>query len=167
MAMPRPNFENTALRANILNFLLCRLTTSPHNNGRGWLEFPAGTVEGLTMGDRAVASLTVRICSSVVQVSCTRMVAGRAPSDPSPNGQSAGTSTYSDVIEMRLTSTIAGCRVFALRTSLVTLAGLAIGDVRAQAAARQPTPIQFSLERPIEAAAAPFLLAAARGLFGS
>jgi NitT/TauT family transport system substrate-binding protein len=95
------------------------------------------------------------------------MVAGCAPSDPSSNDQSACTSANSDVIEMRLTSTIAGCRVFALLTSLVTLACLATGEVRAQGGAREPIPIQFSLDRPIDAAAAPFLLAAARGLFGS
>jgi NitT/TauT family transport system substrate-binding protein len=43
----------------------------------------------------------------------------------------------------------------------------AAGESRAAGEARQPVAIQFSLDRPMDAAAAPFLMAATSGLFGA
>jgi NitT/TauT family transport system substrate-binding protein len=60
-----------------------------------------------------------------------------------------------------------------LRSLSTLLIGLAVfarvgtADSLAADPARQPTPIQFSFDRPINASAAPFVLAAADGLFGS
>ena len=64
------------------------------------------------------------------------------------------------------------CRLSALsRVLLASLAWLcAAGLTRRRPAAdepRQPLAIQFSLDRPIDAAAAPFVLASARGLFSA
>ena len=42
-----------------------------------------------------------------------------------------------------------------------------MGEGWAQGEARQPVPIQFTLDRPIDAGAAPFILASSRGLFGA
>src|SRR5258707_12124430 len=64
---------------------------------------------------------------------------------------------------MRVSQTIAA------RCFLASLIGL-LGIVCLGAAAgevRQPIAIQFSLDRPINAGAAPFVMAAADGLFGS
>jgi NitT/TauT family transport system substrate-binding protein len=61
----------------------------------------------------------------------------------------------------------------AVRCSLALLTGLAVfacfsaAERLAADSARQPTAIQFSFDRPIDASAAPFVLAAADGLFGS
>src|SRR5258707_12160847 len=60
-------------------------------------------------------------------------------------------------------------QTFAARCFLALLIGR-VGIVRLGAAAgevRQPIAIQFSLDRPINAGAAPFVMAAADGLFGS
>src|ERR1700680_4541890 len=64
---------------------------------------------------------------------------------------------------MRVTPTIA------LRFVLAVLTGLSglTGNSRAQGEARPPLAVQFSLDRPLDAGAAPFVLAASRGLFGS
>lgn len=69
-------------------------------------------------------------------------------------------------VPMRVTSTIAVRCISALLTGLLGLACFG-GEGRTQGEARQPVPIQLSLDRPIDAAAAPFLLASAGGLFGS
>jgi NitT/TauT family transport system substrate-binding protein len=50
---------------------------------------------------------------------------------------------------------------------LLVLAGLSPGKSLAEGEVRQPVAIQFSLDRPIDASAAPFLMAAASGSFGS
>ena len=50
---------------------------------------------------------------------------------------------------------------------LCTVAGLMAGDVLAADEPRPPLAIQFSLDRPIDAAAAPFVMASAGGLFGA
>jgi NitT/TauT family transport system substrate-binding protein len=61
----------------------------------------------------------------------------------------------------------------ALRCFLASLIGLVgfacfgAGESRAAGEVKQPIAIQFSLDRPINAGAAPFVLAAADGLFGS
>src|SRR3954471_18931481 len=68
-------------------------------------------------------------------------------------------------LQMRVASTIA-C-VLALATGLLGRADFGIGEALAQGEARQPLAIQFSLDRPIDAAAAPLVLASARGLFAS
>ena len=58
-------------------------------------------------------------------------------------------------------------------TSLLGLLGLgfglgvSLGECAAAGETRPPVAIQFSLDRPIDASAAPFVLAASRGLFGS
>ncbi len=54
-------------------------------------------------------------------------------------------------------------------TSLLGLLslGFGLGECRAASETRPPVAIQFSLDRPIDASAAPFVLAASRGLFGS
>ena len=62
---------------------------------------------------------------------------------------------------------MAGSCILALMTGLFSFACFGVGEVHAQGEARRPVAIQFSLDRPIDAAAAPFVLAAARGLFGS
>jgi NitT/TauT family transport system substrate-binding protein len=64
---------------------------------------------------------------------------------------------------MRVTPTLALPCVLAL---LMGLSGLA-GKSRAEGEAGSPLAIQFSLDRPLDAGAAPFVLAASRGLFGS
>ena len=71
--------------------------------------------------------------------------------------------------EMRVNQTIAA-RSFlflALLTGLLGLACFGTGESRAAGEVRQPIAIQLSLDRPIDASAAPFVLAAARGLFSS
>ena len=67
---------------------------------------------------------------------------------------------------MRAISTNA---VRCLLTLLLGLLGLGsgAGEGRAAGETRPPVAIQFSLDRPIDASAAPFVLAASRGLFGS
>src|ERR1700709_2710036 len=49
------------------------------------------------------------------------------------------------------------------------VAGQVTGQVTGQVAGdvRQPVAIQFTVDRPIDSSAAPFILAATRGLFGS
>jgi NitT/TauT family transport system substrate-binding protein len=68
---------------------------------------------------------------------------------------------------MRVITTIAIRFVAALLTGLLGFAGLAGEAAKAQGEARSPIPIQFSFDRPIDAAAAPFLLALANGLFSA
>lgn len=68
---------------------------------------------------------------------------------------------------MRVRSTIAARYVLALLTGLFGVAGVGPSEVRAQIQTRQPIAIQFSLDRPIDAAAAPFVMAASNGLFGA
>src|SRR5258708_4080952 len=64
-------------------------------------------------------------------------------------------------------------RTFPIRCILASLLGLSgfagFGATESRAAdeTRQPVAIQFSLDRPIDASAAPFVLATAKGLFGS
>jgi NitT/TauT family transport system substrate-binding protein len=72
-----------------------------------------------------------------------------------------------DVIAMRVNQTIA---VRCFLASLIGLLGLGCfgtGESRAADETRQPIPIQLSFDRPIDASAAPFVLASSRGLFGS
>jgi NitT/TauT family transport system substrate-binding protein len=64
---------------------------------------------------------------------------------------------------MRVTPTIALPFVLALLTGQSGLAG----NGRAEGEVRPPLAIQFSLDRPLDAGAAPFVLAASRGLFSS
>jgi NitT/TauT family transport system substrate-binding protein len=68
---------------------------------------------------------------------------------------------------MRAGPTPAIHRVLALLIGLTGLACVACAESRAAGEARQPVAIQFSLDRPINAGAAPFVLAASRGLFGA
>jgi NitT/TauT family transport system substrate-binding protein len=64
---------------------------------------------------------------------------------------------------MRVTPTIALPFVLAVLTGLLGLAR----NSRAEDETQPPLAIQFSLDRPLDAGAAPFVLAASRGLFGS
>ena len=50
---------------------------------------------------------------------------------------------------------------------LLVFAHLAAGESRAAGEPRPPVAIQFSFDRPIDASAAPFMLAASQGLFGA
>src|SRR3984957_10502451 len=67
---------------------------------------------------------------------------------------------------MRVIQTIAtGC--FWALTGLIAVACFGAGESRAADEARQPLAVRFSLDRPLDAGAAPFVLASARGLFGA
>ena len=67
---------------------------------------------------------------------------------------------------MRVSQTIAFRCISAL-TGLLALACVGANEVQAQAEPRQPIPIRFAFDRPIDAAASPVLLASAGGLFSS
>lgn len=68
---------------------------------------------------------------------------------------------------MRISSTVTGGRFLASLMGLLVLAQLAAGESRAAGEPPPPVAIQFSFDRPIDASAAPFMLAATQGLFGS
>jgi NitT/TauT family transport system substrate-binding protein len=68
---------------------------------------------------------------------------------------------------MRVSQTIAGRVFLASLTGLLGFANLGPGESRAADEVRQPVAIQFSLDRPIDASAAPFVLASGGGLFSS
>ncbi len=68
---------------------------------------------------------------------------------------------------MRVFQTIAGRVFLASLTGLLGFANLGPGESRAADEVRQPVAIQFSLDRPIDAGAAPFVMASSSGLFGS
>ncbi len=75
-----------------------------------------------------------------------------------------------EVIPMRVisTTTIRGFLTSVLGLlSLGIGLGIGMGECGAAGETRPPVAIQFSLDRPIDAGAAPFVLAASRGLFGS
>jgi NitT/TauT family transport system substrate-binding protein len=69
------------------------------------------------------------------------------------------------VISMRATPTLAGLCVLASLTGLLVFA--CFGDSRAADRARPPVAIRLSFDRPINAVAAPFVLAEVDGLYGS
>ena len=68
---------------------------------------------------------------------------------------------------MRVTTTHAIRSISALLIGLLGAACFGADDSRAQGAARPPIPIRFSFDRPIDAGAAPVLLAQANGLFAA
>jgi NitT/TauT family transport system substrate-binding protein len=68
---------------------------------------------------------------------------------------------------MRVNQTIAVRCFLVLLTGLLGLACFGTGESRAAGEVRQPIAIQLSFDRPIDASAAPFVLAAAGGLFSS
>jgi NitT/TauT family transport system substrate-binding protein len=68
---------------------------------------------------------------------------------------------------MRVKLTMAARCFLASLTGLLVLAIFGLTASRAADEGRQPVAIQFSLDRPIDAGAAPFIMAAASGLFGS
>jgi NitT/TauT family transport system substrate-binding protein len=72
-----------------------------------------------------------------------------------------------EVFTMRVNPTIAVRRILALLTGLLGFAWFGAGESPAASDVRQPIAIQFSLDRPLDAGAAPFVLASSRGLFGS
>jgi len=73
----------------------------------------------------------------------------------------------SEVVPMRVSSTIAVRCISALLAGLLGLLYFAVPEGRAQGEAKQPIPVQFSFDHPIDAAAAPVLLASAKGLFSA
>jgi NitT/TauT family transport system substrate-binding protein len=74
---------------------------------------------------------------------------------------------FSGMTFMRVNPVMAGRSWRALLMGLLGFACVGAGNGRAEDRVRQPTAIQFSFDRPIDASAAPFVLAAADGLFGS
>ena len=68
---------------------------------------------------------------------------------------------------MRVKSTIAVRCFRALLLGLLALGGVDAAETRAEGEARPPVAIQFSLDRPLDASAAPFVLATTSGLFGA
>jgi len=68
---------------------------------------------------------------------------------------------------MRVCQTIAGRWFLASLIGLFGFANFALGESRAADDVRQPIAIQFSLDRPIDAGAAPFVMASASGLFSA
>src|SRR5258708_8845064 len=68
---------------------------------------------------------------------------------------------------MRASPTIANSLILAWLTGLLAVACVGVTGSRAEGDVRPPTAILFSLDRPIDASAAPFVLASSRGLFGS
>jgi len=82
----------------------------------------------------------------------------------------AGTSNMvagRDVLSMRVNRIIAAGWFLASLTGLLGLASFGSGESRAAEEVRPPVAIQFSLDRPIDAGAAPFVMASESGLFGS
>src|SRR6202140_681071 len=72
-----------------------------------------------------------------------------------------------EVISMRASPTIATSCVLASLTGLLVFACFGDPQSRAAGETRPPIAIQLSFDRPIDASAAPFVLASSRGLFGS
>jgi NitT/TauT family transport system substrate-binding protein len=68
---------------------------------------------------------------------------------------------------MRVNQIIAFRRILALLTGLSALLCLGAQASRAADEVRPPIAIQFSYDRPLDASAAPFVVAASRGLFGA
>jgi NitT/TauT family transport system substrate-binding protein len=68
---------------------------------------------------------------------------------------------------MRVNQIIASSPIRALLTGLLTAVCLGAGATRAADEVRPPIAIQFSYDRPLDASAAPFVVAASRGLFGA
>src|SRR5260221_3655690 len=68
---------------------------------------------------------------------------------------------------MRVNQTNAARCFLASLTGLLVLAIFGLAASRAVSDVRQPVAIQFTLDRPIDAGAAPFVMAAARGMFAS
>jgi NitT/TauT family transport system substrate-binding protein len=68
---------------------------------------------------------------------------------------------------MRVNQIIAFSRIMAFLTGLSAVLCLGAGASRATDEVRPPVAIQFSFDRPLDASAAPFVVAASRGLFGA
>src|ERR1700724_1336923 len=68
---------------------------------------------------------------------------------------------------MRVNQANAARCFLASRTGLLVFAIFGLAASRAADEVRQPVAIQFSLDRPIDASAAPFVMASASGSFGS
>src|SRR5258708_36811316 len=72
-----------------------------------------------------------------------------------------------DVLSMRVNRIIAARWFLASLLGLLGLASFGPGESRAAGEVRPPVAIQFSLDRPIDAGAAPFVMASASALCGS
>jgi NitT/TauT family transport system substrate-binding protein len=66
-----------------------------------------------------------------------------------------------------MNSTVVARCFLASLIGLLVFASFGAGESRAAGETRQPVAIQFSFDRPIDASAAPFMLAATSGLFGA
>jgi NitT/TauT family transport system substrate-binding protein len=72
-----------------------------------------------------------------------------------------------EVFAMRVRPIIAARRILALLLGLWGFAYFGAGESRAASEVRQPIAVQFTLDRPLNTGAAPFVLASSRGLFAS
>ena len=94
-----------------------------------------------------------------------RLAAGDVTKPASPTRQLVP--SLADVSPMRTTRTNAFRSLLASLAGLCGIAGFGASHVFAADEPRPPLAIQFSLDRPIDAAAAPFVMAAAGGLFSA
>src|SRR5713226_2014754 len=83
------------------------------------------------------------------------------------NTPGMATGAVSEVMPMRASPTIANSCILASLTGLLGFACLGFTQSPAAPEIRQPIAIQFSFDRPIDASAAPFVLASVSGLFSS
>src|SRR5947209_3723767 len=105
-------------------------------------------------------------CSSAVQIPCTKLLAAGFRCSKR-SATAAARCWFHEAVSMRVALNIALTRTVALLVALPTVASIVATEACAQAASRQPVAIQFSLDRPIDAAATPFVLGTASGLFGA
>jgi NitT/TauT family transport system substrate-binding protein len=132
----------------------------------GLLELTSRQMLGSRIRMQAERSVATPWRSSTVQVWPGTVLASRLRRHET---SIAGVATDAgpEVIRMRLDPTIALRCVLASLIGLWGLAGFGSAASRAADEARPPIAIQFSLDRPIDASAAPFVLASVRGLFSS
>src|SRR6188472_681870 len=102
--------------------------------------------------------------SSAVQTSSARVAASRLRCHET---NTPGMATGAGVIPMRASPTITYSWILASLTGLLAFVCFGFTASRAEGEVRPPTAVLLSLDRPIDASAAPFVLASSRGLFGS
>src|SRR6266436_5917808 len=102
--------------------------------------------------------------SSAVQISSGRVWC-RAPGVMKPTHPAWQLAQVIEVIPMRASPTIANSCILASLIGLLGFACLGFTQIPAAPEIRQPIAIQFSFDRPIDASAAPFVLASVGGLF--
>jgi NitT/TauT family transport system substrate-binding protein len=132
----------------------------------GLLELTSGQMLGSRIRMQAEQSVANPWRSSTVQISPGTVLASR-PGRHETSIAGVATNTGPEVIIMRVDPTIAVRCVLASLIGLWGLAGFGSAASRAADEVRPPIAILFSLDRPIDASAAPFVLASVRGLFSS